>query len=114
MKKNILFVSLIALGALAWCAMKVPSMPVDSTWEVEVTSGVQTEIITGDVVTTWTVATSEVSTGAENLTGSTWTMDEIKDLIDARASQPKDKDKLDEADIDLMDRIIQKVKQLGK
>jgi hypothetical protein len=37
---------------------------------------------------------------------------EVKTLIDDRQDQPKDTTKLTEEDIDLMDQIIQKIKNL--
>ncbi|MEI7919254.1 MAG: hypothetical protein WCH65_03470 [bacterium] len=39
---------------------------------------------------------------------------EIKDLIEARQTEPKDTTKLNEEDIGLMEKIIQKIQNIGK
>lgn len=128
MKKVYVMISLLGVIALAGCTFKAPEMPV-LTWDVQELTG--TETMTGITITgdnTMEEFTGEmegeelllistdstpVSTIVEPKTvEETWVTTEVKTLIDDRQDQPKDTTKLTEEDIDLMDQIIQKIKNL--
>jgi hypothetical protein len=65
----------------------------------------------GNLVITGKVATTTWSTSSS--TSATSVSSAVKNLIQQRATQPKDDKKLTEDDIDLIDKIIQKVENMG-
>ena len=65
--------------------------------------------------------TGETTTGSLIITGKSATTTttgtittDVANLIKTRATQPKDPNKLTEDDIDLMDKVIQKVESITK
>jgi hypothetical protein len=67
-----------------------------------------TLVITGQQPTTETKA----STGTATTTTGKALSTEVADIIKARATKPKDDNKLTEDDIDLIDQVIQKIEGL--
>lgn len=71
----------LMLASLTGCTLKTPTLPALSTGDIQVTTGIEL-------------------TGIE-LTGMV-----VKKLIEERNTQPKDESKINEPDIDLMQKII--------
>lgn len=75
-------------------------------------------------VASWTMFTGDSSevdaslvpmaSGSENIDINTGVTAEVKNMIQERQTQNQDDTKLTEEDIDLMEKIIEKVKNLGK
>lgn len=55
-----------------------------------------------------------MASGSENIDINTGVTAEVKNMIQERQTQNQDDTKLTEEDIDLMEKIIEKVKNLGK
>lgn len=74
------------------------------------------EMPTGSLVITWekSTTTDKAATGNTAVTTGKALSTEVADIIKARASKPKDDNKLTEDDIDLIDQVIQKIENLWK
>lgn len=130
MKKVYLVSFLLITASLGWCSLKLSfaAKPGLSTGKVQQVVSAP-EISTGTTEFTWTAATGNAMqeytgnfdswvvptlTGIEPTAQISGVNQEVKDLINKRATQPKDTSKLTEEDISLMEQIIQKVQDLGK
>jgi hypothetical protein len=60
------------------------------------------------------VVETKATTGGVNTTTGKALSAEVADIIKARATKPKDDNKLTEDDIDLIGQVIQKIQDLGK
>lgn len=71
---------------------------------------------TGSLIITWekSTTTNTAVTGTVSVTTGKALSSEVSDIIKARASKPKDDNKLTEDDIDLIDQVIQKIENLWK
>jgi len=85
----------------------------DEVEEVEIED--DTEVVKGPSVEEMkNFDANEVPMAEGSDTNEEETMDTVKEIIDERNKQTKDDSKLTEEDIDLMEKIIQKVEELGK
>ena len=124
MKKNILIASIgLSCLVLVGCGSKVkPSQTIDTwtlfSWEQALT-GVQSGEVLGDQnnntreeLTGYITQTQPSTTGTAS--GSQNVSQDITKLIEARAGKPVDTKKLTEDDVDLIDKVIQKIETMAK
>lgn len=117
---------LLAVLVLAGCTLKITKSPEALTGEAALTGVESTGVeVTGEEVIP-TIPSSEMEeftgefdsgvvptvTGSEGVSTKTGVTSDVKNLINQRATQPKDDTKLTEEDIDLMEQIINKVQDL--
>ncbi len=120
MKKVYVLAITLTLASVAWCAQKLQTIPTLSGDVQEISGAMISTGTTGDMmpqfptgdIDSWVVPM--VSWSEENPTINTGVTAEIKDLIEARQTEPKDTTKLNEEDIGLMEKIIQKIQNIGK
>lgn len=117
MKKVYAIVCIFAALIFAWCSLKIqkPSEVLtgemfSGTETMPVVSGSEMEEFTGNF-DSWTVP---VLTGSEGVNVNSGVTAEVKTMIEERNKLSGDDSKLTEEDIDLMEKIIQKVQNLEK
>lgn len=106
MNKGYVWWVIATLVFLGWCTTN--NLP--TTFDVDVSSW---SMFTGDSAEV-DVSPVPVVSGSEGIDINTGVTAEVKDLIQERQTLNQDDTKLTEEDIDLMDKIIEKVKSLGK
>lgn len=121
MKKLYMVATIVFTVAVCGCTIKVPMPDGTGLTGAELTG---TEM-SGEILS-WIDSAMEEFTGefdaeevpmaegSEKIDTNTGTIAETKNLIDERANQPKDDTKLTEEDIDLMQKIMDRVESLGK
>ena len=127
MKKTILLWWIFSCAViLAWCGTQ------QITTEAQVISGEETAALSGiDLFgDSWTVLSGQTAISGQESSTKTWVLiqqdvpsssqqiasgqklsEDVKKLIEERAKKPVDKSKLTEDDIDLMEKVIQKIQQ---
>jgi len=122
MKKNILLWCVFSCAViLTWCGTK------QITTDVTPISGEETTALSGiDLfadswvaisgqqvpdVQTGSLIQQEVKSSTQQIASGQKLSDDVKKLIEERAKKPVEKSKLTEDDIDLMEKVIQKVQQ---
>ena len=119
--KKLYVLALIAIAtSLGGCTPKESEVQIVSTGDVEQvtwSTDTDTPIIADSEMEEFTgefdSGVVAVLSGSDTVTDiQSGVANEVKDIIDERATQPKDETKLTEEDIDLIDKIIQKVQGL--
>ncbi len=127
MKKIYAIVLLAGAATFAWCTFNAPEIPVLSTGDIQEMTGDQEVvqdtgiIVTDDIITTVTWASEEANfdSGEVPVVVAGSVSEEVKSflknidaLIKQRKQQPTDDSKLTEEDIDLMEKVIEELKNL--
>ena len=124
-KKNLMLIAGMSCLLLVGCGTKsVPTSTIDTwalfSWEQALTWTQSGENVSNQDTNARQEVTGNTSNGSLVITGTTTTptvdskalTGEVKSLIDQRATQPKDPNKLTEDDISLIDQVIQKVQNM--
>lgn len=121
MKKNILLWCVFSCAViLTWCGTKQVTTDVTPISGEDATANIQIEYTSWmelPLPEEWSpserkgTGQSETKSSTQQIASGQKLSDDVKKLIEERAKKPVDKSKLTEDDIDLMEKVIQKVQQ---